>query len=156
MDAKTYISKLGLEPHPEGGFYRETFRSDVTTGAGRACATSILFLLTSGNPSNFHRIDAEEVWFYHGGDPLTVHILDKDGSYSSIAIGPNLNAGQVLQAVIPPDVWFGSSCDIDAGFSLVGCVVVPGFTFDGFELAQRSKLLKTHPKYSEIIFKLTR
>ena len=160
MSAETYIAKLELEPHPEGGFYRETFVSKEALPTGRAAATSILFLLTHENPSNLHRIDAEEVWCYHAGDPLIVHMIDVDGVYSESAIGPDLDAGQVLQAVVPAGVWFGSSVADpkggSKGWALVGCMVAPGFTFDGFELAERADMLARYPAHATVITKLTR
>ena len=160
MSVQTYIQQLNLEPHPEGGFYRQTFVSEETLESGRPAATSILFLLTHDNPSNLHRLDAEEVWYYHGGDPLIVHIIDEDGAYSEILIGPDLDAAQVLQAVVPPGVWFGSSVAAPEGgrkgWALVGCMVAPGFSFDGFELADRAKLLARYPEHAGVIAKLTR
>ncbi|GGX56934.1 cupin [Litorimonas cladophorae] len=157
---ETKIAALGLVPHPEGGYYRQTFVSSQTLPNGRPAATSILFLLTHDNSSNFHRLDAEEIWYYHGGDPLTVHMIDALGAYSEIRIGPDSEAGQVLQAVVPPHVWFGSSVPTPtlgkAGWALVGCMVSPGFNFAGFELADRASLSSAHPEHTEIIGKLTR
>jgi len=168
MSAQSYISQLGLEPHPEGGFYRETFVSDQRLPSGRPAATSILFLLTHENPSNLHRLDAEEMWYYQSGDPLIVHMIDEAGAYSKILIGPDIEAGQVLQAVVPPNVWFGSSVAAPEGqredqreaeregWALVGCMVTPGFNFEGFELAEREKLSARYPEHAEIIKGLTR
>jgi len=149
-----------LIPHPEGGYYRQTFVSNQTLPEGRPTATSILFLLTHDNPSNLHRLDAEEIWYYQSGDPLLVHMIDADGIYSEIQIGPDIKAGQVLQAVVPAGVWFGSSVldpkeDLE-GWALVGCMVTPGFNFDGFELAQRDDMLTRFPEHAEIITQLTR
>jgi len=160
MTVAALVKALELEPHPEGGFYRQTYRSEAMREDGRHYATSILFLLTSENPSRFHRLDAEEIWYYHGGDPLIVHIIDELGAYKTIEIGPNLEVGQVFQAVVPPGVWFGSSVapakDGVVGWSLVGCAVAPGFTFDGFELADREVLLAHAPAQENIIARLTK
>lgn len=157
--AETQIKALNLEPHPEGGFYRQTYVSTATLDNGRPVATAILFLLTHDDPSNFHRLDAEEMWHYYAGDPLTVHVIDEAGRYSELSIGPDAGAGQVFQAVVPPNVWFGSSVDAPLGqakgWSLVGCTVSPGFSFDGFELAHRPDLLAKFPNYSDIIKRLT-
>lgn len=157
---ETKIAALDLAPHPEGGFYRQTFVSAQLLENGRPAATSILFLLTHDNPSNFHRLDAEEIWYYHDGDPLTVHMIDQAGVYSEFKIGPNAEVGEVLQAIVPPNVWFGSSVRSavgDAvGWSLVGCMVSPGFDFAGFELADREEMLKAHPKFENVVIKLTR
>ncbi|MEP3653689.1 MAG: cupin domain-containing protein [Litorimonas sp.] len=160
MSVQTLISKLGLEPHPEGGFYRQTFVSEETLPSGRPAATSILFLLTHDNPSKLHRLDAEEMWYYQSGDPLIVHMIDDAGTYSEFLIGPDLEAGQVMQAVVPPNVWFGSSVappdsDRQEGWALVGCMVTPGFQFDGFELARRGALIGRFPDHRAVITKLT-
>ncbi len=153
--AQHYIDKLGLLPHPEGGWYRETYRSDVTVN-GRAVATGIYFLLTSDNISLLHKIDAEEMWHFYAGDALTVHILDESGEYSTLSIGSDLGAGQVFQAVVPAGVWFGSTVDKAGGFALVGCTVSPGFEFEGFELADRQELLKVFPQHKAVIERLTK
>ena len=155
---KSIIQSLNLQPHPEGGFYRETYRSAATLPCGRACSTSILFLLTTNNPSNLHRLDAEEVWFWQGGAALTVHVIHPDGRYEAVAVGPDVAAGEVLQFVVPPGVWFGSSVEPGgvADHALVGCVVSPGFDYDGFELAERGALLEAYPEHAGIITRLTR
>lgn len=160
VSAENQVSTLDLIPHPEGGFYRETFRSTATLPSGRSAATSILFLLTHDNPSNFHRLDAEEVWYYHSGDPLSVHMIDEEGRYSELSIGPHSLDGEVLQAVVPPGTWFGSSVVAPTadrlGWSVVGCMVTPGFDFAGFELADRDELLSSFPAHRDIILDLTR
>jgi len=153
--AQHYIDQLGLMPHPEGGWYRETYRSDVSV-EGRAVATGIYFLLTSDNISHLHKIDAEEMWHFYAGDPLTVHVIDAAGEYSTLSIGPDLKGGQVFQAVVPAGVWFGSTVDKAGGFVLVGCTVSPGFEFEGFELAERESLLALYPKHATIIERLTK
>lgn len=153
--AEYYIEKYGLLPHPEGGFYKETYRSEASID-GRAVATAIYFLLTSENVSNFHRIDADEMWHFYAGDALTVHIIDEAGQYSTLSLGTNAEVGQVFQAVVPANVWFGSSVDKVGGFALVGCTVSPGFEFDGFELAKRSELTQIYPQHTEVIKRLTR
>jgi len=159
QNVESLTASLALSPHPEGGYYRETYKSVEILPSGRPCATSILFLLTHENPSNFHRLDAEEVWYYQSGDPLTVHIIDVNGAYCEIQIGPNVLEGHVLQAVVPSGVWFGSSVSTPTedgeGWALVGCMVSPGFNFEGFELADRAALTASYPEYSEIIKKLT-
>lgn len=166
MSAQTLIAQLNLAPHPEGGYYRETFVAAETLPSGRPAATSILFLLTHENPSNLHRLDAEEIWYYQAGDPLIVHMIDAGGAYSKIRIGPDIEAGEVFQAVVPPGVWFGSSVAAPEdtveektesdGWALVGCMVAPGFNFDGFELADRAQMLVQYPDHAEVIMKLTR
>jgi len=124
--AQSYITKLNLQPHPEGGWYSETYRTESVSGE-RAASTGIYFLLSSDNVSNFHRIDADEMWHFYVGDPLTVHMIDADGRYSTHLIGADLGAGHVFQAVVPAGVWFGASVEREGGFALVGCTVAPGF-----------------------------
>ncbi len=153
--ADYYIEKYNLLPHPEGGFYKETYRSEAHID-GRAVATGIYFLLTSENVSNFHRIDADEMWHFYAGDALTVHMIDEKGDYSSLSLGPDAGAGQVFQAVVPANIWFGSSVDKEGGYALVGCTVSPGFEFEGFELANRVDLTLKYPQHSAIIKRLTR
>lgn len=152
--AAYYISQLGLLPHPEGGYYQETYRAKARAGE-RAVSTGIYFLLTTENASNFHRIDADEMWHFYAGDALTVHMIDEQGTYSTLSIGPDLAAGQVFQAVVPAGVWFGSTVDNKDGFALVGCTVSPGFEFAGFVLAERAALIREFPAHEQIIKRLT-
>ena len=153
--AQYWIDQLDLTPHPEGGWYKETFRSDVQYD-GRSVATGIYFLLTAENVSNFHRIDAEEMWHFYAGDPLTVHIIDGSGDYATMSIGPDIDGGQQFQAVVPANVWFGSSVDKPEGYALVGCTVSPGFEFDSFELAGRAAMLGEFPQHEVVIKQLTK
>lgn len=154
-----WVEKLDLLPHPEGGYYRETYRSEESIQNGkRQLLTVIYFLLTSENPSRFHRIKSDEHWFYHAGSPLTVHVLHHQ-KHEKIRIGNDLNAGQTPHAVVPKNVIFGSSVETDEsekfGYSLVSCAVAPGFDFEDFELLDRETLLNDFPKHEEIILKLT-
>src|SRR6202167_2459195 len=116
-DAKYWIEKLSLEPHPEGGYYRETYRADLgLTRDGlppefngpRAVSTAIYFLLERENFSAFHRLRSDEVWHFYAGDPLIVHVIEPEGKYSSILLGRDPDAGQALQAVVPAGCWFAS------------------------------------------------
>ena len=136
-------------PHPEGGWYKETYRAEHAL-AGRAVSTGIYFLLTHDNVSNFHRIDADEMWHFYAGDPLSVHMIDAAGDYSAITVGPG-----AFQAVVPAGVWFGSTVERAGGYALVGCTVSPGFEFAGFELAKREDMLVKFPSHSQIIKRLT-
>ena len=153
------INDLSLQPHPEGGFYRGTYRSSATLPCGRPCSTSILFLLTADNPSNLHRLDAEEVWFWQGGAALTVHVFGPEaGCYRAVRVGPDVAGGERLQFTVPAGVWFGSSVEARGGpdWALVGCVVSPGFSFDGFELAERGAMLAGWPERGDVVRRLTR
>lgn len=130
MKAEDIIAMLDLAPHPEGGFFRETWRDE--TGEGRAASTAIYFLLTDGNRSHWHRVDASETWHYYAGAPLILRIHDDNGS-QEIRLGANLAAGERPQGVVPPHAW--QSAETTGDWTLVGCTVAPGFEFDHFELA---------------------
>jgi predicted cupin superfamily sugar epimerase len=130
--AAEIIATLGLQPHPEGGHYRETFRDTRTDASGRAASTAIYFLLASGERSHWHRIDTVEIWHYHAGAPLTLEIADDSGQ-RVVTLGPNLTAGQQPQGIVPPHAWQAAYTTGD--WTLVGCTVAPGFDFATFELA---------------------
>lgn len=131
-EAVEIIARLGLKPHPEGGHYRETFRDPDLDADGRSRSTAIFFLLARGERSHWHRIDAVEVWHYYAGAPLTLKIAD-DGGERSIKLGPDLTAGEMPQAVVPPHAW--QAAESNGDWTLVGCTVAPGFEFSKFELA---------------------
>lgn len=130
-DQHYWIEQLALKPHSEGGFYKEILKSketwEMSPGVHRPYYTSIYFLLTRGNPSHFHRLQFDEVWYFHDGSPLTIHLLHPDGRYEQIKLGNNPDYGEVLQAVAPKHTIFGSSIEGDGDFSLVSCMVSPGF-----------------------------
>lgn len=163
--ARYWIDKLQLAPHPEGGYYRQTYRSELTIArealppefAGpRAASTAIYFLLEGEDFSAFHRLHSDEVWHFYTGSPLLVHVIDADNTYSKIFLGCNPDAGQVLQTVVRAGNWFGSHVADWKSWGLVGCTVAPGFDFADFELAKRSELLARHPQYRETIDRMTR
>ena len=133
-EAAEIIAQLGLKPHPEGGYYRETFRDSRTDADGRARSTAIYFLLPRGERSHWHRIDAVEIWHYYAGHALTLKIADDDGQWS-FRLGPNLAAGEQPQAVVPPDTW--QAAESTGDWTLVGCTVAPGFDFATFEMAPK-------------------
>lgn len=135
--AQNLIEQLGLAAHPEGGWYRETWRG--AAGAdGRAAGTAILFLLGAGEASHWHRVDAAELWLWQAGDPLELRLAATEaGPARSVILGTDVGAGQQLQGLVAPDEWqaarpFGETRH---GYTLVSCVVVPGFDFSGFTLA---------------------
>jgi len=132
--AAEIIARLELKPHPEGGYYRETFRDSRTDANGRARATAIYFLLARGERSHWHRIDAVEIWHYYAGHALTLKIADDDGQWS-FRLGANLAAGEQPQAIVPPHTW--QSAESTGDWTLVGCTVAPGFDFATFELAPK-------------------
>lgn len=126
------VDRLGLVPHPEGGWYGETWRHRPADG-GRGAGTAIYYLLAAGQRSHWHRVDATEIWHFYAGDPLRLGIHAGDGPPVDLALGPDLAAGQVPQAIVPEGAW--QSAESTGAWSLVGCTVSPAFTFDGFELA---------------------
>jgi predicted cupin superfamily sugar epimerase len=133
LSAADIIRLLELKPHPEGGYFRETFK-DTRVVDGRATSTAIYFLLARGQRSHWHRIDAAEHWHYYAGAPLTLEIAaDQAGPVASVTLGSDLAAGQRPQAVVPPHVWQAAQSMGD--WTLVGCTVAPGFEFKTFELA---------------------
>ncbi|NRD89813.1 cupin [Sphingopyxis sp. BSNA05] len=132
-EARAIIEQLGLQPHPEGGWYRETWRADAADGE-RASATAIYFLLEEGQSSHWHRVDATEVWLWHAGSPLALGTAEQDsGPVSTIRLGPDIIAGHAPQHRIPTGHW--QAAQADQGWALVSCIVSPGFEFSGFELA---------------------
>jgi predicted cupin superfamily sugar epimerase len=132
--AAEVIARLELKPHPEGGHFRETFRDPRLDANGRSVSTAIYFLLARGDRSHWHRIDAVEVWHYCAGSALTLEIADSDGR-RSIRLGPDLAAGEVPQAIVPPHGW--QAAESSGDWTLVGCTVAPGFDFTKFELAPK-------------------
>ncbi len=134
QEARTLIERLALAPHPEGGWYRETWRSQSLDDGGRSPGTAILFLLEQGQRSHWHRVDADELWLWHAGSPLDLMIADAaDANPETIVLGGNVLAGYQPQARVPATRW--QAADAHRGWALVSCIVVPGFDFAGFELA---------------------
>ncbi len=155
MTADDLIAKLSLERHPEGGWYRETYRSDenVATSRGvRAACTAIYFLLRDQEFSALHRIASDEVWHFYMGAPLRVETITPDGLTAGFVLG--YEADEVLQAWVPAGWWFGASLVRD-GWALVGCTVAPGFDFADFEMASREVLLGKFPGAADVVRRLT-
>lgn len=130
--AGTLIERLCLERHPEGGWYRETWRADAAAGE-RSAGTTILFLLGAGQSSHWHRVDAEEIWFWHAGAPLDLLVAADGGPVDITRMGGDILAGQQPQARVPTGLW--QTARPVGGWTLVSCAVVPGFDFAGFTLA---------------------
>ena len=158
-DARFWIDQLELIDHPEGGYYRETFRSSRTVTLDgfegeRELATSIYFLITDSSPSRFHRLQGEEIWNWHAGAPLALHLLDPaTGEYARVRLGERIDRGELPQYVVPAGTWFGAT--VAEGFSLVGCTVIPGFRFSDFELGEPDELRARFPEHHEIILQLS-
>ena len=158
-----WIERLGLHAHPEGGWYRETYRSaDLLTAEGlparfpgpRSASTAIFYLLEAGQFSAFHRIRSDEVWHFYDGDPLDIHAIDADGGHQHWRLGRE-GEGVLPQAVVPAGVWFGARCAEGGIFSLCGCTVAPGFDFADFEMAEREQLCAQYPEHRSLIESLT-
>ena len=153
MDASDLVRHFAMIPHPEGGFYRETYRSpgSIPSGAlsgfsgSRSFSTAILFLLREGELSHLHRIRQDEVWHFYLGGPLRLAMLSPDGDAREVLLGQDVLHGQELQRTVPAGWWFGATPAQGTLFSLVGCTVAPGFDFADFELGERGALEKRFP-----------
>ena len=164
-DAEYWIRKLDLEPHPEGGYFRQTYRANLVlakeslprefTGA-RAVSTAIYFLLEGENFSAFHRLLSDELWHFYVGSALVVHVIDEHGRYSEVLVGSDPDRGEAWQAVVKAGCWFASEVKDRKSFALVGCTVAPGFEFADFEMAKREELVKDYPQHRRVIDRLTR
>ncbi len=161
--ADYWIDKLNLQPHPEGGYFSETYRSDEKVkvdslpdrySSDRNFGTSIYFLLTTESVSNFHRLASYEIWHFHAGGSGLIHMISKDGTLNSKRIGDNMEAGDSLQVIIPRGCWFAAEV-IAGDYILVGCTVSPGFEFEDFELAKRSDLIQKYPDFEKLIQRFT-
>jgi uncharacterized protein len=160
MHLDDLIQQLDLIPHPEGGLYRETFRSPMsvstTEHSGARCAsTAIYFLLPAGRFSAFHRVRSDEVWHHYEGDPLELHLIDARGVYERIVLGHDYSANQRPQAVVPAGICQAARTLGDR-FALCGCTVAPGFEFADFEMPVRAEMVASYPAHREIIEALTR
>ena len=165
MAAEYYIKKLGLQKHPEGGWFKEVYRSSEEISGEhlperfsgkRHHSTSIYFLLSSDTFSAFHRIKSDELWHFYEGSPVTIYMISGEGIYSEAVLGKKIENGEALQCVIPHGVWFGAKVNEPDSFCLVGCTVAPGFHFDDFELGSRIDLIEKYPEHNKIITLLTR
>ncbi len=158
--AADIVSRFNLKPHPEGGFYTETYRSTMVLGepdAGqRNVCTAILFLLTGNTFSAFHRICSDEIWHFYAGSGVTIYCIEPNGTYTETVVGNRFNQNEVPQFVVPAGVWFAARVVDGGSFAFVGCTVAPGFDFADFELANRRQLSAQYPQHSTIIDALTR
>ncbi|WP_028229308.1 cupin domain-containing protein [Paraburkholderia ferrariae] len=154
------IRRFGLEPHPEGGYYSETYRADkfvLREGAPaaegtRAASTAIYFLLSDGAYSAWHRIRSDELWHFYAGSPIEIHSIDGRGVLFTRKLGHALDhPGTVFQAVVPAGHWFAARCCDPSTWALVGCTVAPGFEFGEFEIADTEKLAAQFPLHRPII-----
>jgi len=165
VNLETIIKELNLKPHPEGGYFCESYRSKEKIGvpglpdryAGdRAFGTSIYYLLNGHDKSCFHRLKSDEIWYFHLGETAVLHVIDPEKGYYPVELGPCLSEGEKLQSIIPAGSWFAAEVKHQTGFSLVGCAVFPGFEFADFEMGCREILLLKYPSLSDIILKFSR
>ncbi len=162
-DAQYFVGKFQMQLHPEGGWFKETYRSDEIIlkehlpnrfSDGRSFCTAIYFLLEGKQFSSFHRIKSDEMWHFYAGDALDVFVIDEEGKLEVIKIGSDLENGEKFQHVVKAGCWFASQPAKEHSFSLVGCTVAPGFDFEDFELAKANVLAKEFPQHKTIIRKL--
>ena len=164
MTAQNIIKQLNLQEHPEGGYFKETYRSKKTIPnsslgdkyvGDRNHSTGIYFLLTSEKFSAFHKINQDEMWHYYKGASLKLHIISSDGDYSFVMIGNNFDKGEIPQFTVEGGDWFSAEVLEEEAYTLVGCTVAPGFDFADFVLPKREELIKLFPQHEGIITKLT-
>jgi uncharacterized protein len=156
-EAQAIVDALELTPHPEGGFYREVFRSPLVVSAPlreRPASTAIYFLLPAGSFSALHRVRSDEVWHHYDGDPVELHTIDATGAHVVSMLGRRLGIGEHPQHVVPAGVWQAA---LPVGrFALCGCTVAPGFDFEDFEMPARAYLTGLYPALRALIERLTR
>ena len=155
QNADEFIEHLQLEQHVEGGYYCSSYRSAQQFDDSRQLWTSIYFLLRDGEVSNLHRLTADELWYFHAGQSLTIYMINEQGELTTAKLGLDFAAGERPQFLVPKGCIFGSAMN-QAGFSLVGCMVSPGFTFDDFELFSQEDLLAEYPQHRAVIERLSR
>jgi len=159
------VQALRLQRHPEGGWYRETWRAAESIQVSglparfsgeRSHGTAIYYLLAGADFSALHRICSDELWHYHAGATLLIHIIDPDGRHRIERLGADIDRGDRFQVVVPHGSWFGAVLEDTTGFALAGCTVAPGFDFADFEMGRKEELLSRFPLQQSIIEQLTR
>lgn len=162
--AEFYIEKLNLIPHPEGGFFKEVYRSgDIINNRGlpdkydseRTAGTSIYFLLKGSQFSSWHKLKSDEIWHFYDGCSIRIYIIDNNKNLTSVILGNEIEKDELFQFTIKAGNWFAAQPVDPDSFSLIGCTVSPGFEFEDFELGEREKLIAEFPKHRDIIEKLT-
>ncbi len=163
-DAEYWIEKLKLLPHPEGGFYKETYRSDEIINRDhlpkrftghRNISTSIYYLLQNGQYSKLHRIKSDEIWHFYDGCGLIIYSIDKNGKLTENKLGINIEEGESPLIIIKAGDWFGAKVSKPGSYCVAGCTVSPGFHFEDFEMGNREELLKIFPEHKTVIIELT-
>ena len=164
LSAKRIIETLNLIPHPEGGYFKENYRSkgviknnslDFEADGERNYSTCIYFLLNENDFSAFHKIRQDEIWHFYAGSTLLLHTINPNGNYNLIRIGNNLENGDFFQFVVPAGTWFASEVENKTSYSFCGCTVSPGFDFRDFKMPSGKTLSKIYPEHQEIIKRLS-
>lgn len=154
-----WIDQFGMQPHPEGGFFAETYRSEeqipgsalpARYQGARDLGTSIYFLLPAGTCSKLHRLQTDEIWHFYAGGSLSLHLFLPNGEKETLGIGPE----GPFQVTVPHGCWFGARPELGA-YSLVGCTMAPAFDFADFEMGDRAELISAYPRFEELITELT-
>jgi predicted cupin superfamily sugar epimerase len=159
QNSSYWIDHLQLQPHPEGGYYKEVFRSEMeVTGPDsfklkKAC-TSIYYLLEGADYSSFHRLASDELWYFHKGVPLHIHVIDEAGAHLTLELSDAASGN--LSIAIKAGLWFAAEIPSKEEFTLVSCAVAPGFDFNEFEMAEKHKLTELYPQHETLINKLCR
>jgi len=154
--ADYFIDQLNLKAHIEGGYYSETYRNPVTytnSNGERALSTLIYFLLKGEQASKFHSLTSDEIWLYHYGSPIIIHTFDEKGNYKTLKLGLDSKNGEQPQVLIKSHLIFGAELLLKKSFSLVSCLVSPGFDFSDFKLYSKNELLLKLPEHKELITK---
>jgi predicted cupin superfamily sugar epimerase len=158
-NAAYYIQSLNLSPHPEGGYYKETFRSEQqvnrvgVVNVKQAC-TSIYYLLEDADFSGFHRIASDEIWYFHKGQPLIIHVIEKGGNLISHELSDKSTGS--FSVIVEAGLWFAAELKAREGFALVSCAVAPGFDFSEFEMAKREELVLQYPQHKVLLTRMCR
>ena len=160
-----WVKQLNLEAHPEGGFYRQTYKSRETIkqsalpehfSGDRAFSTSIYYLLPGDTFSAFHKINQDEIWHFYHGSPLNLHIISAEGQYSTVRLGNNPEVGESFQVIVKAGDYFAARPEQQHSYTLCGCSVAPGFEFADFDMPQRKVLIEQFPQHEAAIKNLTR
>lgn len=164
-EARYWIEKLSLAPHPEGGYFKQTYRApeeiavdllqERFSGA-RAFSTAIYYLLQEDQFSALHRLKSDEIWHFYAGCPLTLHVIERDGRLSERKLGSDPEKGEAFQRLVKAGNWFGATVNDPKSYSLAGCTMAPGFELEDFEMGDRGELIRQYPEHSSIIERLTR
>ncbi|MDZ4711932.1 MAG: cupin domain-containing protein [bacterium] len=162
--AQVWIRKMEMKPHPEGGYFKETYRCEESVKkehlpdrfhGDRIFSTGIFYLLENDQCSKFHKIKSDEMWHFYDGDGMLIYEIDDNGKLTEHKLGLNINEGEIPQLVIKANRWFGGRVAKSNAYCLAGCTVSPGFHFEDFELADRGYLISKFPQHKTIIESLT-